>query len=153
AIDTASKVIVVYQGTDNQKLWYVSGHVDPQTGKIIGTEFSLTEGEARRCYSPSVAIDANGHVLIVYEGTDNQRLWYVYGSRDASGRIIGTEYSLTEGNARRGTHPTVSFDSDGFTTILYTGTDEAKLWYVRGTIDQTGRLIGQEQLLDMSLVE
>lgn len=153
AIDTASKVIVVYQGTDNQKLWYVSGHVDPQTGKIIGTEFSLTEGEARRGYSPSVAIDANGHVLIVYEGTDNQRLWYVYGSRDASGRIIGTEYSLTEGNARRGTHPTVSFDSDGFTTILYTGTDEAKLWYVRGTIDQTGRLIGQEQLLDMSLVE
>jgi dienelactone hydrolase len=153
AIDSAGQVIVVYRGTDQEKLWYVSGQVDPHTGEIIGTEFSLTEQNARRGFTPSVAIDANGQVLIAYEGTENQRLWYVSGSRDGTGRINGTEFSLTEHNARRGTHPTVSFSSNGFATILYTGTDAAKLWFVTGTIDQTGRLNGQEQLLNMSLVE
>jgi dienelactone hydrolase len=152
AIDSAGEVIVVYQSTDdkNQRLWYVSGQVDPHSGEIIGTAFPLTEGA-----SPSVTIYANGQVLIAYEIPSPliQPLGYFSGSRDANGRINGTAFSLTEGNARQGTHPTVSFSNNGFATILYTGTDEQKLWYVSGTIDQTGRLTGQERLLDMSLVE
>jgi len=157
AIDSAGKVIVVYRGTDQDKLWYVSGHVDPHTGEIIGTEFPLTEREGIQGASPSVAIGANGQVLIAYEIPSPspviQPLGYFSGSRDATGRINGTEFSLTADGARQGTHPTVSFSSNGFATILYTGTKDQKLWYVSGTIDQTGSLTGQEQLLDMSLDE
>jgi len=154
AIDSAGKVILVYQSTDdtNQRLWYVSGQVDPHSGEIIGTAFPLTEGA-----SPSVTIDTNGQVLIAFEIPSPspliQPLGYFSGSRDSAGRINGTAFPLTEGNARQGTHPTVSFSSNGFATILYTGTDEQKLWYVSGTIDQTGRLTGQERLLDMGLIE
>jgi hypothetical protein len=154
AIDSAGKVIVVYHSTDDNThgLWYVSGQVDPQSGEIIGTAFPLTEGA-----SPSVAINANEQVLIAYEIPSPlpsiQPLGYFSGSRDATGRINGTAFPLTEGNTRMGTHPTASFSNNGFATILYTGTDQQKLWYVIGTIDQTGRLTGPERLLDMGLVE
>lgn len=156
AIDSAGKVIVVYQSTDDNKLWYVSGQVDPHSGEIIGPAFPLTEGEGIQGASPSVAIDANGQVLIAYEVPFPallKPLGYFSGSRDATGHIKGTAFPLTDGDARQGAHPTVSFSNNGFATILYTGTKDQKLWYVSGTIDQTGSLTGQEQLLDMSLDE
>jgi hypothetical protein len=140
---------VVYRGTDGEKLWYVSGTLD-DAGRIVGSEFPLTEGGSRRGFSPQVAIDPNGHVLVVYEGTDQHRLWYVSGARDGSGRIVGSEFPLTQGDARRGTHPTTAFDAEGNAVILYTGTDEAKLWYVQGAFDQRAELVGDEHLLDMS---
>ena len=157
AIDSAGKVIVVYQRADDNKLWYVYGEVDPHSGEIIGTTLPLTGGEGILGASPSLAIDANGQVLIAFElpspGLHVQPLGYFSGSRDTTGRINGTAFPLTEDNHRMGTHPTVSFSSNGFATILYTGTHDQKLWYVSGTIDQTGRLTGPERLLDMSLVE
>jgi len=165
AIDAAGNVLVVYRGTDKEKLWYVSGQIDPQNGKINGYEFPLTQGSSRRGFDPSVAFAPDGHVLIAYEGTDDQRLWYVYGYLDSTGQIIGAESELTDGAARKGTQPTASFDSNGNATILYSrvdtdpidvvfanlGTHDAKLWYVRGRFDAGGRPFGQEQLLDMSL--
>jgi hypothetical protein len=150
AIDASGRVLVVYRGTDNEKLWYVSGSLD-SAGRIVGREFSLTEGNARRGFTPSVAIDRNGRVIIVYQGTSAQRLWYVSGFRDASGRVVGTEYSLTEGDARRGSHPSVAFDGSGNAVVLYQGTAEGKLWYVYGGVDGTGRIVGPERLLDMGM--
>ena len=67
------------------------------------------------------------------------------------GEIIGNESELTEGNARRGTEPTVVFDEKENAVVLYTGTDGEKMWYVRGKFDANGRLIGPEHQLNMAL--
>jgi hypothetical protein len=98
------RVVMGYEGTDSKKLRYVSGFVD-EAGELVGTERSLTVGNSRRGSTPSVAIDARRRVLMVYQGTDGKKLWYVSGSRDLTGRLVGREFSLTQGDARRGTTP------------------------------------------------
>jgi hypothetical protein len=151
AFDRRGNVVVVYRGTGDSKLWYVSGYVDANTGEIIGQEHLLSQDDARRGSNPAIAFDSTGHVWVAYEGTDDQRLWYVYGTLDATGGIIGNESELTEGDARRGTEPTVAFDEKENAVVLYTGTDGEKMWYVRGKFDATGRLIGPEHQLNMAL--
>jgi hypothetical protein len=152
AIDEDLGVLVVYEGTGGQRLWYVSGYLAP-SGEIVGNEHQLTEpDDSRRGSTPAVAIDTDKRILVVYEGTDEQRLWYVSGYRDGTGRIAGNEFPLTEGDARRGSHPTVALGG-GEGIILYQGTDEAKLWYVQGMLDAAGMLVGQEHLLTMSTTE
>lgn len=144
------RVLFIYEGTADQKLWYVSGYVNEQ-GVLEGTEYSLTEGDQRRGYTPTAAIGKDGRVVVVYRGTSGNKLWYVSGSLDAAGRIIGTEYSLTEGDQRLGSRPTVAFASSGQVVIMYQGTSEGKMWYVYGQLNSAGQLIGTEQLLDMGI--
>lgn len=149
AIDRKGRVIVVYEGADQPRLWYVSGTINPQ-GRIDGIEQELTQGESRRGFTPSVGFDDTGRVVVIYEGRGDHKLWYVSG-RLRDGMIEGPEFSLSEGPARRGSRPTVAFDRSGDVVVLYRGTDGAKLWYVRGVVDAAGQIVGQEQLLDISL--
>jgi hypothetical protein len=152
AIDPSGTVMVVYEGTDNQHLFYVTGRLDP-AGRIVGDEHRLTNVAygTRRGVTPSVGLDGQGHALIAYEGTSDQRLWYVSGFLGGDGQVDGMEFRLTEGEARRGHHPTVSLKLDGRGLILYQGTAEGKIWYVTGEVDGTGRLVGDELLLDMGM--
>jgi hypothetical protein len=143
------RVVVVYEGTSNQRLWYVSGTLD-RTGRIVGQEHELTQGDARRGSTPFVAFAPDGRVVVIYEGTSHHRLFYVTG-RLQHGEIVGQEFSLTEGERRRGRRPTIAFGPQGELAVLYEGTDQGKLWYVVGRLDQHGRIQGQERLLDMRL--
>ncbi len=75
----------------------------------------------------------------------------VFSRQCLTGRIGGSEFSLSEGDTRRGYHPSVAFDNAGNMVVLYQGTNDKKLWYVHGRLDPSGRLVGQETLLDMSM--
>ena len=143
------KVVVVYEGTREHRLWYVSGIID-SSGRIIGQEHQLSQDDARRGTTPCVAFDGQGRVAVVYEGTNSQRLWYVSG-RLEQGQILGREFELSQGGARRGYRPTIAFDGTGTAAVLYQGTDQGKLWYIFGQFDEQGQLIGSERLLDMHL--
>jgi len=143
AIGPSGQVIIVYQGTDDHRLFYVTGAFDA-AGQVIGQEFELTQGDARRGYTPTVAIDSTGHVIIVYEGTDDSRLFYVSGTLDQAGQVQGQEFKLTEGSARRGHTPSVAFDAHGRVIIAYEGTDNHRLFYVSGWLGDSGQIDGQE---------
>jgi hypothetical protein len=150
AIDAQNHVIVTYRAADNETLWYVTGMID-NSGKIIGREFSLTESDTRRGYAPSVAFSTHNRVIVAYQGTDQKTLWYVSGTLEANGYIRGREFSLTEGAARRGSHPTIASNVAGDIVILYEGIDEQKLWYVHGQLEPSGRLVGQEKVLGIGM--
>jgi|GEM_PF-2459490 len=143
------KIIVVYKGTDNDNLFYVVGSLS-DTGEIVGDEHRLTIGDARRGSNPSIAASSTGQIVIVYEGTNDQKLFYVSGRLDGT-KIEGQEFSLTEGSGRRGHRPAVAFTPDDDIVVLYEGTGEERLWYVAGQIDETGRIDGDEHLLDMGI--
>lgn len=137
AILPDNHVIVIYQGTgDHHNLLYVSGTLtdDPGNKNIIidGQEFELTEGQARRGTTPSIAYDTDGHIVAVYEGTEgDHRLFYVYGTLDVDGKIIGTVVRITEDQdkSRKGTHPTATFDPDGNLIVLYEGSGDSGLFF------------------------
>jgi hypothetical protein len=78
-------MVVVYQGTSAPALFYTTGTIVGD-GSYNATEFALTKGDARRGFTPSLAFDSAGHVIAVYRGTDNLRLFYVSGRLDSQGR-------------------------------------------------------------------
>jgi hypothetical protein len=142
AMAPGGRILVAYQGTNHQRLWYISGFLNP-SGRLIGTEYQLTQGEARRGSSPTVAFGPNGRVVVVYEGTSHQRLWYVSGTLDATGRIVGDEHQLTQGDARRGSNPFIAFAPDGRVIVIYEGTTDERIFYVSGHL-QGGEIVSEE---------
>jgi hypothetical protein len=157
AIDADNNVLVVYQGSDDEKLWYVSGSVSASGQIVDRREHQLTQGQARRGHRPSVAIRDDGLVAITYQGTTAPKLWYVTGRRDSSGEIQCSEFELSRTDpktgalTRIGTRPTVAFGDANRGAILYEGTSDGKLWYVLGNWSQTGELVGEEVQLNMTL--
>jgi hypothetical protein len=144
------RLIVVYRGTSDERLYYVTGSVDAD-GRINGPEFSLTDGDARRGKRPSVAVSSTGTVLIAYEGTEESRIYYVTGTVDRNGRLSGTEHRLSEGDHQLGFAPAVAFDAMGRVHVAYEGTDNARLYAVSGDLDASGRIVGTERQLAVSL--
>src|SRR5205807_2410425 len=150
AISPTGQVVAVYQGTKAPALWYVSGSLDT-SGALNANEYSLTEGDTRRGYTPSIAFDAAGHVLVAYRGTENNRLFYVSGSLDSEGRIVGHEFELTDFHEhRRGYTPSVAFDKSGGVVLAYEGTGEHKIFLSRGTLAADGSItnLQETQLID-----
>jgi hypothetical protein len=145
------RVLLVYEGTDSQRLWYVSGRFQRFDRFISfdGSQFklSLPDDAGWRGTMPGAAVAPGGRILLAYQGTDHHRLWYVSGFLNPAGRLIGTEYQLTQGEARRGSSPTVAFGPDGRVVVVYEGTSHQRLWYVSGIVDSTGRIVGQEHEL------
>jgi hypothetical protein len=133
ALDANGNVVIVYRGTSDNKLWYVAGTLN-EDGSISGSEHRLTVGGVSpRGYDPSIAIDPSGSVLIAYEGTSNSDIWYTSGH--LTGTVIsGAEHKLSSGSAMRGHHPSVAFHGSGEAFIVYEGTSDNKIWYVRGRL-------------------
>jgi hypothetical protein len=142
AVASDGRLIVAYEGTDDHRVWYVSGFLDKQ-GNFVGKEFELTRGNTRRGYTPSIALDSNGQVVVAYRGTEDQKLVYVSGSVNGQGQIIGQEFSLTAGNTRRGSSPSVAIAPDnGRVVVAYEGTDAHRIFYVSGFRDSKGGIVG-----------
>jgi hypothetical protein len=146
ALTNDQSLFVVYEGTGDQKLWYVSGRLNDADRFLTfdGGQRLLTSGNSRRGRNPAVAVAPDGRLIVVYEGTDDQRIWYVSGFLDSQGEFVGNEFELTDGNTRRGYTPSIAFDSKGQVVVAYRGTDDQKLFYVSGSVNGQGQIIGQE---------
>lgn len=88
-------VVVAYEGTKSAELRYLVGRF---AGRLeIQGHHVLTEGKARRGTSPSVGVSASGAIVVAYRGTGDEKIWYVHGTIDGSGRIDGVEHLLDVG--------------------------------------------------------
>ena len=154
AIGPDKRVIVAYEGTSRPRLFYVSGELaesgfGPSQFTIEGEEHCLTDeagqrGYTVRGYTPSVAFDDSGSLIMVYRGTDsNDNLCYLTGTVDSNTANIDITHtnSLTQDDHRRGTRPSVAIRStDHQVAIAYEGTSHPKLWYTTGQLDASGRI-------------
>jgi len=98
-------MVAVYQGTGDQKLWYVAGRWTSADRflRFEGGERPLSLFDSRRGSDPSIAIGFSdaGNAAVLYRGTSKDKLWFVEGLFDASGRLQGQEAQLTMGFDRR----------------------------------------------------
>jgi hypothetical protein len=142
AVDKAGRVVIVYRGPHGGELLYLSGYLNP-SGQIIGRRFSLTRGRTRRGYAPSVAIDGNGQISVVYQDLHDGRPWCLAGIIDHSGRIHGPTFPLDKSKTKNGIQScSLAFDSNGRAIIINTAPNGYGLRYLYGCL-QSGRLVGE----------
>ncbi len=149
------RVVVVYRGTAEDRLFYVTGVVNG-AGELLGDEHKLTTNDdKRRGRQPSIAIAGSGRVVIAYEGTADDKLWLSHGTLDVAGALQGVQEAQivdAAGTAVKGRSPAAAFDAANRLTVLYEGTADGKLWFVSGSLNaSTGKIAGHETLLDMDL--
>jgi hypothetical protein len=142
-------ILVAYNRTGESVLHYLSGRFRSPDRFVIfdGREYPLGPAEPGLAgTAPSAAIAPDGRVLLVY-AADGGRLRYFSGFLSAAGQLLGTDYELSRGSARRGSTPSVAIDATGRVVVVYEGTREHRLWSVSGAIDDAGRIQGDEHQL------
>ncbi|MFL6333104.1 MAG: hypothetical protein ACJ754_07145 [Pyrinomonadaceae bacterium] len=146
--DRDGTLLTVYQGTAESRLWYMSGgfsHYDRYLTFAGGEHRLTTADDKRRGTNPSVALEPDERLVIVYTGTTDSQLWYFTG-RLNGGILEGDEYRLTtKDNKRRGTNPAVAISATGQVIVIYEGRSDQKIWYVTGTLNDKGEIVGDER--------
>ncbi len=143
AVGPEGRLLIVYESISRQGLRYFSATLSPE-GELAGQDCPLVEGEICLGFTPAIAIDQAGRVVVVFQSPGDQGLMYVSGAIESSGRIQGRRFMLTLGNARRGSRPSVALDGNGQVIVAYQQGRDAKLWYVSGILDESGCIIGEE---------
>ena len=97
AVSPTGQVLIVYEGTDGDEIFYLSGRLDA-SGAFVGEEHRLTTADGRRRgHRPDVAFAANGAAVIVYQGTSGAKIFYVAGPLAGDGSVVGDERLLDMG--------------------------------------------------------
>lgn len=146
AIGPDGRILIAFEGAAGRGLCYFSGSLG-EDGELAGRVYPLLDGDITHGYTPTIAVDQMGRVLVVYKGERDQELLYLSGGVDPSGRILGRRLSLSQRHLRRGMRPSVALNGKGRVILAYQGAQEGKLWYLAGTLGSSGRIHGQSSPL------
>jgi hypothetical protein len=135
------RILLVYEAERGRGLRYVSETLNPD-GELACADYPLLGEEVCVGYTPAVAVDPQGRVLVVYRGGQDEELMYVSGRLAPSGRIVGRRFSLAGGEASRGYRPSVALDDSGRVIVAYQRAHAQEIWYVCGTLDRSGQFNG-----------
>jgi hypothetical protein len=123
-------------------------------GSAVGSEFQVNSYTTDDQFSPSVAVDADGDLVVVWAsrgsaGSDTS--WYsIQGQRyDASGSAVESEFQVNTYTTYLQVGPSVAVDADGDFVVVWSShgsagsdTDE---WSVQGQrYDASGSAVGSE---------
>jgi hypothetical protein len=142
AVGPDGRVLIVYEAGGGRGLRYVSATLNPD-GALVGEDYPLLEDEVCPGYTPAVAINQHGRVLVVYQQSQDEELTCVSALLDpSSGRIAGRRFSLAQGEPPRGRTPAVDLDENGRFIVAYQRANTREIRYIWGTLERSGRLNG-----------
>jgi hypothetical protein len=121
ASDANGDFVVVWEGSSSQdgNASGIFGKRFDSAGNTLGTEFRVNSYTTQGQYDPSVASDASGNFVVVWEGR-GQGGSGVFGQRyDSSGGALGSEFAVAFINAQA--DPSIASDSSGNFVVVWTG--------------------------------
>ncbi len=128
ALDADGDFVVVWSsfgsGGSDSSSWSIQGQRYASDGSTAGGEFQVNTYTTNTQSDPSVALDADGDFVAVWEsmgsaGTDSSD-WSVQGQRYASdGSIAGGEFQVNTNTAGRQRFPSVALDVDGDSVVAW----------------------------------
>jgi hypothetical protein len=141
------RVVLVYTGTAEQRLFHVTGRV--VDNGLQGDEHSLTAATGARGTTPSIAFAEDGRVVVVYVGTGGERLWYVSGALEDDGTINGVERPLTgaDGQQLTGRSPSVAIGAWNRLVVAFQRVPGGAIPYLSGTLQDDGSIAATEHSL------
>ena len=132
----------------------IQGQRYDASGNAIGSEFQVNTYTTDTQWSPSVAVDAGGNIMIVWQSdgsAGSDTLGYsVQGQRyDASGNAVGTEFQVNTYTTDTQWSPSVAFDADGNSVVVWTsdgstGSDSSGHSIQGQRYDASGNAVGAE---------
>ena len=129
--------VVTWEGADADKKGVFGQRYD-SFGNTLGVEFqvnSTTTGDQKK---PSVDMADDGSFVITWEGADADKKG-VFGQRyDASGNLVGNEFSVNTTTAGDQKNPDISAADDGSFVVTWEGADADK----KGIFAQSGFCVG-----------
>jgi len=110
----------------------------------LGSQFQVNTYTTSQQRYPSVAVDADGDFVVVWEsegsaGTDTDQL-SIQGQRyDASGNVLGSEFQVNTYTSGAQWHPSVAADQDGDFMVVWRGPEIQAQRY-----DASGNAVGSQ---------
>jgi hypothetical protein len=144
ACASSGDFVVVWDGTGEGDSYFgIFGQRYDSAGRPVGGEFRInttTEGAGRQ-EDPSVAVDAAGNFVVVWDCDDGYRRCGVFGQRfDSAGVAQGVEFGIASGSVGQ---PHVGSDAAGNFVVVYEGSG------IRGRrYDADGSPLGAEFQVD-----
>jgi hypothetical protein len=120
------------------------------TGNAVGSEFRVNSYTTSHQNSPSVAADADGNFVVVWESRVGGSFNYVWGQRyDSRGERLGSEFLVNSYNSASNDLPSVAVDPSGnFVVAWVASTTQVKLGVFGRRYDRDGVPQGGEFLVD-----
>jgi hypothetical protein len=134
ASDANGDFVVVWEGSSSQdgSASGIFGQRFDSAGDTLGTEFRVNSYTTQGQYDPSVASDASGNFVVVWEGR-GQGGSGVFGQRyDSTGGALGSEFTVTLVSTQK--DPSVASDPNGNFVVVW----------VAGVLDIFGRRFDSE---------
>ncbi|MBX7106555.1 MAG: hypothetical protein K1X57_20940 [Gemmataceae bacterium] len=122
AIDSDGEAIVVWDSNQAGENGYgVFGQRYTATGNKLGTSFRINTFSTATQRAPSVAVDATGNTLIVWQSWGQDGNSYgVYGQRyNPTGQPIGGEFRVNSTTSHSEFSPVVAMDADGDAIVVW----------------------------------
>ena len=158
AVDADGDFVVVWRsygstGTDNQ-LDSVQGQRYDASGSAVGVEFQVNTYTTSHQRHPSIALDADGDFVVVWEsfgsaGSDTSSR-SVQGQRyDASGNALGGEFQVNTYTTRNQGRPSVAVEADGDFVVVWhsygSADTDTHFFSIQGQrYDASGNVVGTE---------
>jgi len=149
AVDADGGAVVVWQsfGQDG-KNYGIYGQRINLVGSKIGAEFQINTYTTNSQNSPSVAVDADGDAMVVWQSFGQDGTSYgIYGQRfNSSGTKVGDESPINTYTTNGQSYPSVAVDADGDAMVVWSsqGQDGSNDGVYGQRFDAAGMKVGGE---------
>jgi hypothetical protein len=148
AADASGHFVVVWNSRFQDGSGYgIFGQRFDNEGVPEGSEFRVNSYTMRTQWRPSVASDASGNFVVVWQSNDQDgSLDGIFGQRyDSEGVAQGDEFRVNSFTAFRQQYPSVASATDGAFVVAWSGTGQDDLYGVFGQrYDSAGAAQGDE---------
>ena len=149
ASDSSGNFVVVWHGDGQGDVGYgVFGQRYDSSGNPLGGEFRVNTHRINSQRSPSVASDATGNFVVVWQSYPQDGSGYgIFGQRyDSSGTALGGEFQVNTYTANSQRYPSVASDASGNFVVVWHGDGQGDGDYgVFGQrYDSDGNTLGSE---------
>jgi hypothetical protein len=117
-------------------------------GGALGTEFHVNSFQDYNQLSPSLASDAAGNFVVIWESyyQENEGFWGIFGQRyDSAGSALGSEFHVNSTEEFYQRYPCVASDASGNFVVVWSGNGQGDANGIFGQrYDSAGGTLGSE---------
>ncbi len=148
AVDVDGDAVVVWVSDDQDGSGDgIYGQRFNSAGAKVGTEFQVNTYTTNDQFNSSVAVDADGDAVVVWESFGQDGSFYgVYGQRfNSTGNKVGGEFQINTYTTSYQNRPSVAVDADGDAMVTWDSWQDGDGWGVYGQrYDSAGVKVGSE---------